>query len=81
MFVICPVILTIGVADFIYGILVSPFFVENYVHRDWNQSQGFCKFFVYLFTFHDFFVPILLILLSAYISVKFSGGQKELLFS
>ncbi len=67
------VILTIAIADFLYGIFVSPFFVENYVHTSWNQSEGYCNFYVYLFTFHDLFVPLLLILLSAYISLKFSG--------
>ncbi len=67
------VILTIGVVDLLYGVLVSPFFIENYVHLHWDQSQEYCHFYVYFFTFHDLFVPLFLILLSAYISLKYSG--------
>ena len=71
--VINKAILTVGILDILYGIFVSPFFVENYVHNDWGQSEGYCKFFVYLFSFHDLFVPLVLILLSTYVSLKFSG--------
>ncbi len=66
-------ILTLAVVDLIYGIFVSPFFVQNYVRLDWGQSLGYCQFYVYIFTFHDLFVPLVLILLSAYISLKYSG--------
>ena len=55
---------------------MSPFFVSNYVHLywpDWDEDMGYCGFFVYFFSFHDLVVPALLILLSAYISLKYSG--------
>ena len=77
-------ILTLAVVDLIYGIFVSPFFVEvrnacpsavshfvitsfvyalqNYVRNNWEQSGGFCKFYMYIFSFHDLFVPLVLIL-------------------
>merc|ERR1712061_432716 len=60
-----------------YGVFVSPFYVENYVKIYWNQSMGYCRFFEFYFTFHDFFVPLVLILLSTYISLKYSGATAE----
>ena len=57
--------------------LVSPFFVENYVNLHWAQSVGYCRFYTYFFTFHDLFVPLVLILLSVYISLKYSGATEE----
>ncbi len=68
-------IFTLAVVDLLYGIFVSPFFVENYVNLRWEQSAGYCEFFEYMFTFHDLFVPLVLILLSTYISLKFSGAS------
>lgn len=41
-----------------------------------GQSSGYCGFYTYLFTFHDLFAPLVLILLSIYISLKFSGKAK-----
>jgi len=73
--VINKAILTLAVVDLIYGIFVSPFFVENYVHFNWEQSHGYCKFFMYIFSFHDLFVPLVLILISTYTSLKFSGAS------
>ncbi len=67
------VIVLVAAADLLYGMLVAPFFVENYVWLEWNQSQVYCHIFVYFFTFHDLFAPLLLILLSAYVSLKYSG--------
>ena len=66
-------ILTLALVDLMYGCFVSPFYVENYVKIYWNQSMGYCRFFEFYFTFHDFFVPLVLILLSTYISLKYSG--------
>ena len=66
--------------DLMYGIFVSPFYVENYVKIYWNQSMGYCRFFEFYFTFHDFFVPLVLILLSTYISLKYSGENVILKF-
>jgi hypothetical protein len=40
------------------------------------QSTTYCKFFEYYFTFHDIFVPFALILLSVYVSLKFSGKNR-----
>ena len=37
------VILSIAISDLVYGCLVSPFFVENYVHNQWTRSVGFCR--------------------------------------
>ena len=71
-------ILTLALVDLLYGVFVSPFFVENYVKLYWNQSVGYCKFYEFYFTFHDFFVPLILILLSTYISLKYAG--KMLIF-
>jgi hypothetical protein len=33
----------VGISDLVYACLVSPFFVENYVHNNWQQSQTFCR--------------------------------------
>jgi len=71
--VVNKAILTLAIVDVMYGVFVSPFFVENYVNLFWNQSPEFCKFFEFYFTFHDFFVPLVLILLSTYISLKYPG--------
>jgi hypothetical protein len=35
--------------------------------------QDYCKLYEYMFSFHDIFVPLVLILLSTYVSLKFSG--------
>ena len=59
--------------DLIYGVFVSPFFVENYIDIYWNQGMGYCHFYEYIFSFHDLFVPLVLVLVSTYISLKFSG--------
>lgn len=74
------VILTLALADLIYGVFVSPFFVENYVDLHWNQSLGYCRFFEYVFTFHDLFVPVTLILLATYVSLKYSGAWESFAF-
>ena len=66
-------ILTLAIVDLLYGVFVSPFFVENYVNQQWDQSASYCKFFEFYFTFHDFFVPLVLIQLSTYISLKYAG--------
>ncbi len=71
-------ILTLAIVDLLYGIFVSPFFVENYVRLHWDQSDGYCKFFEFYFTFHDFFAPLVLILLSIYISLKFAGKRMKI---
>ena len=71
-------ILTLAIIDLLYGCFVSPFFVENYVQLYWNQSAGYCQFFEFYFTFHDFFVPLILILLSTYVSLKYSGATIHL---
>lgn len=72
--VINKAILTLAIVDLLYGVFVSPFFVENYVNQKWDQSASYCKFFEFYFTFHDFFVPLVLILLSTYISLKYAGA-------
>ncbi len=73
-------ILAVAVVDLVYGVFVSPFFVENYVDLHWNQSLGYCRFYEYMFTFHDLFAPMTLILLSAYVSLKYSGAVETLAF-
>jgi hypothetical protein len=70
-------ILTLGLVDLLYGVFVSPFFVENYIHLHWDQSQGYCHFFEYFFTFHDLFVPLVLVLLCTYISLSYSGATEN----
>ena len=71
-------ILTLAIIDLLYGCFVSPFFVENYVQLYWNQSGDYCQFYEFYFTFHDFFVPLILILLSTYVSLKYSGATIHL---
>jgi len=71
-------IFTVAVSDLAYGCLVSPFFVENYVKNDWQQSSAYCSFYTFFFTFHDLFAPLCLICLSIYISLKFTGVTAEL---
>jgi hypothetical protein len=44
------------------------------VNLYWNQSLSYCKFYEFYFTFHDFFVPLVLILFSTYISLKYAGA-------
>ena len=66
-------VLCIGIVDPIYAVFVSPFFIENYIDIHWGQSIGYCHFYEYVFSFHDLFVPLLLIALSAYVSLKYSG--------
>lgn len=34
-----PGILTLAIVDLLYGVFVSPFFVENYVHFHWEQGR------------------------------------------
>jgi len=72
--VVNKALLTLGIVDLIYGIFVSPFFIENYVNTDWEQGLGYCRFFIYIFTFHDLFIPLVLILLSSYVSLTFAGA-------
>lgn len=71
-------ILTVAIADLLYGCLVSPFFVENYIHIHWKQSPAYCKFYTYFFTFHDAFVPLCLVALSVYVSLKFTGVTEQM---
>ena len=89
-------ILTVAVADLLYACIVSPFFVENYVRLNWDQSLGYCRwhhwfieyfyilisriyrFYTFYFTFHDLFAPLCLIVLSVYVSLKFTGVTAEL---
>ena len=66
-------IVTVAVVDLLYGCFVSPFFVENYVNNNWEQSSAYCSFYTFFFTFHDLFAPLCLICLSIYISLKFTG--------
>jgi len=73
-------VLCIGMVDLIYAVFVSPFFVENYIDIHWGQSIGYCHFYEYIFSFHDLFVPLLLIALSAYVSLKYSGAGQTLKF-
>lgn len=76
--VVNKAILTLAIIDLLYGCFVSPFFVENYVQLYWNQSAEYCQFYEFYFTFHDFFVPLVLILLSTYVSVKYPGATVQL---
>ena len=62
-----------GVVDLIYGVFASPFFIENYIDINWGQSIGYCRFYEYIFSFHDLFIPLVLIALSAYVALKYSG--------
>ena len=72
------VIATVAVVDLLYGCIVSPFFVENYVNNNWEQSSAYCSFYTFFFTFHDLFAPLCLVVLSIYISLKFTGVTAEL---
>jgi len=76
--IINKLILTVAVADLLYACIVSPFFVENYVRLNWDQSLGYCRFYTFYFTFHDLFAPLCLIVLSVYVSLKFTGVTAEL---
>ena len=60
--------------DCLYGFFVAPFFIQNYIHNYWDMGAGYCGFYTYLFTFHDCFVPFLLIIISTYISLQYSGN-------
>ena len=71
------VILAVAISDLIYGCIVSPFFVENYIRLSWDQGVEYCRFFTYYFTFHDLFAPLCLIALSCYISLKFTGETQS----
>ena len=71
------VIFTVAVSDLLYGCFVSPFFVENYVRNNWEQSTAYCSFYTFFFTFHDLFAPLCLIVLSIYISLKFTGNTMD----
>jgi len=71
-------IFTVAISDLIYGCMVSPFFVENYVRLNWEQSLTYCRFYTFYFTFHDVFAPLCLIALSIYVSLKFTGVTAEL---
>ncbi|XP_071744459.1 uncharacterized protein [Lepeophtheirus salmonis] len=66
-------ILAIAILDLFYAMLVSPFFVENYINFYWNQSLSYCQFYIYYFTFHDMIIPGLLVLICAYVSLKYAG--------
>ena len=37
------VILIVAGVDLLYGCLVTPFFVENYVRNMWDQSMSYCR--------------------------------------
>ena len=37
------VIFVVAISDLIYGCIVSPFFVENYVKLDWERSIDYCR--------------------------------------
>lgn len=71
-------ILTVAISDLVYTCLVAPFFVENYVHLNWQQSQSFCRVYTYFFTLHDIFAPLCLIALAVYVSLKFTGVTEEM---
>jgi len=71
-------IFAVALSDLIYGCMVSPFFVENYVRLNWEQSLAYCRFYTFYFTFHDVFAPLCLIGLSIYVSLKFTGVTAEL---
>lgn len=76
--VVNKAILTVAIVDLLYGMFVSPFFVENYIQLRWRQSLDYCKFYEFYFTFHDLFIPLILILLSTYVSVKYAGATGSL---
>jgi len=71
-------IFVVAISDLLYGCLVSPFFVQNYVRNNWVQGYVYCSFYTFFFTFHDLFAPLCLIVQSIYISLKFTGVTAEL---
>jgi len=71
-------IFVVAISDILYGCLVSPFFVENYVRNNWEMGNAYCSFYTFFFTFHDLFAPLCLIVQSIYISLKFTGVTAEL---
>jgi len=76
--IVNKIILSVAISDLLYGCIVSPFFVENYIRLSWGQGLDYCRFFTYYFTFHDLFAPLCLIALSCYISLKFTGVTAEM---
>jgi len=76
--IVNKLIFVVAISDLIYGCMVSPFFVENYVRFNWEQSIDYCRFYTYYFTFHDLFAPFCLMALSCYISLKFTGVTAEM---
>jgi len=76
--IVNKIIFTVAISDLVYGCIVSPFFVENYVRYNWARSIDYCRFYTYYFTFHDLFVPLCLMSLSIYISLKFTGVTAEM---
>ena len=40
---VSPVIFTVAISDLVYGCIVSPFFVENYVRYNWARSIDYCR--------------------------------------
>jgi len=71
-------IFVVAISDLLYGCLISPFFVENYVWNNWEQSTAYCRFYIFFFTFHDLFAPLCLIVMSIYISLKFTDVTAEM---
>jgi len=76
--IVNKIIFTVAISDLVYGCIVSPFFVENYVRYHWARSVDYCRFFTFYFTFHDLFAPLCLMSLSVYISLKFTGVTAEM---
>lgn len=76
--IVNKLIITVAISDILYGCIVSPFFVENYVRLNWERSLEYCRFYTFYFTFHDLFAPLCLIALSVYVSLKFTGVTAEL---
>jgi len=76
--IVNKIIFTVAISDLVYGCIVSPFFVENYVRYNWTRSIDYCRFYTYYFTFHDLFAPLCLMALSIYISLKFTGVTAEM---
>merc|ERR1712203_279242 len=37
-------IFCVALSDLVYGCMVSPFFVENYVRLNWEQSLAYCRY-------------------------------------
>jgi len=76
--IVNKIIFVVAISDLIYGCIVSPFFVENYVRFNWARSIDYCRFYTFYFTFHDLFAPLSLMSLSCYIALKFTGVTAEL---